>query len=379
MRRPLITASALDRVLQCPASAALPTVSTTSKAAERGSVVHEYLCRVIDGSTAENALALVPDEHRARCSRIPLSRLLAKLDHAKAEPAYALHAATGTASRLGYNIGRDYQVDDGHIAGSTDVEALDGRADNYGRPVVIDWKTGQDVTPARDNAQIKFAAACAMQMCDEYEVEGRIVYLFDDGGIRVDSAVFTAIELDAFIDEVHTAHVQALAARDLIAAGNVPNVKMGDHCRYCPAMASCPAHVGLARQLTVTVDDLKAKLATLSPQEAGDVYTRLKVIKRQVEVMDDGLKALARQSPIPLAQGKELRECSSERRKVDAEALARLAAERGASEEDLASAKVFDADRVAELARGLGATEDEINACSDVITVTSIRETKVKS
>ena len=92
-----ITGSGAGRVRPnggCPASLALPQVKGTNKAAERGTEIHEYLCKLAkDPSRKEEWLAAVSEEYRHTCIGINLAGAMDGIDVRGLEMAYVLEWA----------------------------------------------------------------------------------------------------------------------------------------------------------------------------------------------------------------------------------------------------------------------------------------------
>src|ERR1700722_8130619 len=95
------TASALERVCQCPASAALPQVLSSDEDGVRGTQIHAYLRRRIQGWDIAHALELVPEPWRQTCNGIDVRRLISGWREVEAETAYALDVSNDTAVGLG--------------------------------------------------------------------------------------------------------------------------------------------------------------------------------------------------------------------------------------------------------------------------------------
>lgn len=69
----MTTASQLERVMACPASAALPKARSTDSYSERGTAIHDYLENVFYIG-ADAALAKVPSAYAEDCAMIPLEK-----------------------------------------------------------------------------------------------------------------------------------------------------------------------------------------------------------------------------------------------------------------------------------------------------------------
>lgn len=217
----MITFSMLPRLLECPASAALPRHETYSADAAAGNANHDRLARFGD----------LPDELRALLPPDPIS-----------EVKLAYDVATRRARIIGAGRGRAYgPLGPFEIAGSVDALGLEKE-----RAVVLDWKTGAlDVDPAARNHQLWGYALAASRAFGRDEALVRIVYTAQ--GNRVDEHAIDALELAAFADRLERLHGQVAFAIAQRRDGIEPDTVEGPWCRYCPAKQSCPSKTGLLR------------------------------------------------------------------------------------------------------------------------------------
>ncbi len=328
------TASALERVGECAPSHVLPGAHTTSSYAKRGTEIAGFIRRVIGGATRADAASLVADpDWRTTCLNLNITRLVGDLSNVRGEMAYALDVETDAVRELGSNLGRNYPtLSATEIGGTDDIEGE--RID--GVPVVIDVKTGQPVTSCRDNPQIKFFARVLQLRTGAPEVEGRIAYVSDDGHVELDTWMFSAYDLDSFGDDLAFIVRRVASERARLAAGETLTVSSGSHCRYCPSMSACPRYTALARTMVADVADITGRLGVMTPEAQGVAYERAKEIEKFLEVVLDGLKALARQAPIPLRSGKVYKETKSHSTHLDTPAALALLREHGVTDERIA-------------------------------------------
>lgn len=324
----IFSASSVARVIACPASAVLPATHSTGMSAERGTSIHAYMRRGCSGIDLAEAIQHVAPEYRTTCSGIAFIEITAGLAKIRSEVSYAFNAETGEVRLLGYNLDRRYPTDLAlpWVPGTIDLEAE--RAED-GVPVVEDFKTGQPVDPAAENAQILFYALCVRAMTGASDVEGRIRYVREDGRTYVDSHVFDVFELDAFaIDLQRAAQRVALLA----VSPETATVSAGSHCKYCPALSSCPQKVGLARQLLPTLHAIRSRIAEMGPVERGIAWAKIKEVESIAEEVIAGLRECAVREPTPLPDGKTLTVVESSRTSfVQADAVT-LLRELGASQ-----------------------------------------------
>jgi hypothetical protein len=327
-----ITASGIERMLACPASVILPKVHRTNEQAARGTEIHRYVNAVLSGTPAETAIASVPEDHRETCSQIDWRGLGGDLRDVRSEVSYALNVRDRTARELGVNIGRDYarfELDEWDVVGTLDIEGT--RIDDV--PVIDDLKSGWvDVTPLDENGQQRFFGAVKYVMTGSPDVEIRIAKLLEDGTIRPKSHTLTAFDSEEFIDELEKGVSRVHEARRIYLAGGTPNVTMGDHCRYCESMASCPAYSRLALAVVGETTELAKSVATITPVQRGLAWTKARALEDILESVLKALKAAARQEPFPVGEGKVVRAVASGSSSFDVGAATALLRSFGASE-----------------------------------------------
>lgn len=331
----MISASALHRVLACPASELLPHIRSTGSRAARGTSIHSYIRRRIAGLPVNDAL--VDKEHRYTCHGIDVDEIVAGLSSVACEVSYALNIYTGEVRRIGVNLGREYPAEyltGEWVTGTDDLEAT--MAD--GRAIVEDFKTGQDVPHPSVNPQILFLAVCVRAVTGSDEVEGRVRYIREDGSTYVESHVFDAFDLDAFTISLRHVAVSIDSAKR--AGGDARHLPMvtipmatGDHCKYCPAVTSCPAKVALARTMLPELQAIDFR--AMSPEERGVAWVRAKEIESLLEMVLSGLRDCVFVEPTPLPDGKVLTVIESSRTSFHKETAIALLHELGASQEQV--------------------------------------------
>lgn len=348
----LFSASACSRVAACPSSVAFPAVIESSEDAERGVSLHAHCNRVLTGMPRIVSAARVPEAWRATAEKIRFKAAIGDLEGVRSEVSYAIHVASGNVRELGVNLGRNYVVWCGEVPGTNDFE---GRREWDGIEVVGDWKTGaQDVAPCSENEQMLFHARVRSALTGAHVVEGRICYIRESGYVHVDRHEFTPFELDVFADELESTYASAVDAVRRYADGEVLAVHPGDHCRYCPAITSCPAHVALARAMLPELQDIEARIQEMTPVQRGSAWLKMKSCERVLTAVKNGLKETALEQAFPTVDGKEIREMSYPK-------------------------ETFSQDRAVALLTAKGATQEEIQGCYVESTVSQIREMKVRT
>lgn len=227
----MITASALPRIVACPASAALPhAVEPQSQYAARGTAIHAYLAeylRTRDLAAAEVAALDYPD-HYESCTLIDMSAI----------PAWS-------------NVLVEHHID-GAIPGTLDVLVLDDAPANA---LVVDWKTGHEINRERYRAQLEHYALLAAREQRLLGVEACLAWIRPDGAIAWDR---WDVDLDAAAERERVVLAAVSEARALVERWQTPQTAVGEHCAYCPAWRYCPAQRALLDLLSSGTDDLAA-------------------------------------------------------------------------------------------------------------------------
>lgn len=268
-----LTPSGLYRARQCPAACALPAVYPPASAgATRGSVVHAALAAYLTGQPLGPALEGAPDSARALVGSIDLGAVdrLVGTGARHVEEALALDVRSGAARVLPARGSRDYRAAGAsEIAGTPDVVTVEP-----GAVTVVDWKTGihgLDLDAARAQLDVYALAACAVHGADAARC---IVAAIGDAG----ELALTSWDLDwCGLSEAHAALLatweRVESARTRVAQGRTLDVTEGAWCRYCPALLSCPATVGvLARLQSPTAGE--AYLAALRAEHLAEAARR---------------------------------------------------------------------------------------------------------
>lgn len=326
----LPSASKLELTDTCEGSAVYPGVDSTDFWADLGTAKHAFLARALEVGR-ETALAEVPEKHRAACASLDLEQLPAGQPGAwVAEVAFALDVETGAARELGRGIDRQYAaagLRPTEIPGSIDLLALSVDGDAV---IVTDYKTGwARVTTAQENLQLLFAAVCASLVYGKLAARGAILYPGPDGDQPYfDVGTWDAFDLDAAKQRLMELGRKVLALRAAAegdpTTGEVvtPRLVVGKHCRYCPAIASCPAQGKFVRRLLHAPEDTLADLkGMLNPHTARLVYDRLKAVKYVIERAETALYAYAAFNPVALSDGTVLGETETQREYLDPAAV----------------------------------------------------------
>jgi hypothetical protein len=214
------------------------------------------------------------------------------------EVAFAFDLITGRARELGRSIGRDYfshGLLESEIPLTVDVVGVSSDS-----VFVADYKTGRSkTTEAKNNMQVGLAAVCAAQVYGRSSAVVEVIKPSMSGG----RAYRDRATLDVFaLDEI-TARMRGFSERRAAAMVDVPNVTVGDHCRYCPSYSHCPAWTSLAVRVGTgaELDDLRT--ISLTEENAGQALARAKVVKKFCERIISAVYGMAAQDPIEIFPG----------------------------------------------------------------------------
>lgn len=299
-----LSASAIERLHNCPTSAALPAVYVTGDAAEQGTDNH---AAVEVAARAYRDHGVIPDG--------PLGELLRGCTVLAIERALVVDVVTQRVRDLGEGVGRAYgELGPTEVACTVDIVIR--HAD--GRVSVYDWKSRSRVTSAARNWQVKVQALAVLGWLSEQTVQAGLVYLDD---WQADVAEFDALDCAAIASEL-----VELRERLTRAKAEDP-VHLGKWCDYCPAQFGCPGRLAIARAGVLAA--VAQGLDALSDEQAGEVWTQLNAAADIVDAARDVIKARAKRSPVPLPNGKRLALVEAERNSVDNKKAAQLLESQG--------------------------------------------------
>jgi hypothetical protein len=299
----LPSASSLERAHLCPESQVLPHFRSANTAwSARGSGMHAFLVRVAELGRDEALAELEGTEHYDACECIEVDRLPAVSPGSYAyEVALAYDLETDTARELGRNVGRERAyvgVTATEVFGTLDVLGLTDEA-----VLVLDYKTGfKWFGPIEENYQLLFGALAACRAYGRERALMAIIRINEEGHPYFLWGEVGREELEAFAARLRALDERISELRLLAIGGEPLRPTWGDHCTYCPALPSCPAHMTLARALTNPEDDT-AGLPALTAETAPLYYVALKRGEKVLERIETSLKLYAEQSPFELGGG----------------------------------------------------------------------------
>lgn len=346
--------SQLDRVIACAASAALPgAFEEVGWMAERGTLLHRFI-HTARRRGRDVALFEATLELRDFCAAIDLDALdefITPMAHA--EPAFVYNGLTGATKFLGCDIDRKYpKMTPGDFPYSSDyVDDSEGES-----VTVLDIKTGRQPVPhPRDNWQFRLGGVGCATWAGVGDTRLVKAHLDENAEWDFKSYDATELDLDAWAEELRLAAGRIQAAREAVAAGRQPDVYPAeDACRYCHCVAACPDKQGLVRLLPTELRTLEQATANnaLTLEQLGAAWPVVQKMKALVEHIEAGIKDVARETPLPLPNGKRLVIVPEQREYiVDAVALKVLAEQFG---EDAVASAVKQTVSKTSLKTGLG-------------------------
>lgn len=305
MSYPQLTASRLDLAATCPGSFAHEHTHTTNSAAERGTAVHEYIAKLLksewvqlpaDKDTAELCRAL-NDQQLMEAARPRHSATL------YTEQALYLLPTTGEAGLLEADHHRDYsRAPEGSIPGTADALAVE-----EDRVTVTDWKTGgRESSWPTDSYQLRFLGLAAARSFGMNEAVVQIGKIGEDGWLELHSATLDAEELACIEGEL-----KKIARKLRTAREGEPIYRTGQHCRFCPAIATCPAIAGAAQAI------LDGPPEELTPATAADLWSKLQAVEAAAKRTRESLQEYVYARPIPTDEGKQLKVIETRRETID--------------------------------------------------------------
>ena len=318
----MLTISGLARAEACPSSEALPQFDEGDSAASaHGRAVHEFLRRVADGLTVQQALEHVDEKHHEACLAIDLSLVPhSQVGAWSAEVAYALHTETLTARALQVEDRQYPALDPGEVAGTADLVGLDADGETV---TVLDVKTGRRWLgrPEQHLQLVAYAVAAALA---HGRSRARVGWLF----VREDEETPRLVmgELDEF-----ALADGAWRVRDVVQSAQwvkdtaAVEPHLGEHCRYCPAYRSCPARLSLVAPFLSNDLDVAGKAVggTMMTIKAEDIPLALERTRAVIDLaervkkeLEDAVRACG---GVDLPDGRRLAEVRVERESIDPE------------------------------------------------------------
>lgn len=292
-----VSASSMDRVARCEASAALPQVTDANESdgQERGHAVHKFLERLPEVGR-DAALLEIPEKWRDLCESIQIGRIAAQLVLSR-EVTIVYNWRDDTARLPAADeTGRTVKID----RRSESVVRMDllGRADR--RVYAGDYKTGYGWTPEpAQSFQLGMGAVAAARLFGARSATLEYIRIRDDGTVRKFAGTMDLFALDETAAKIRKTMLRAMELRERVLGGFVPNVVEGPWCKFCPAKFHCPAKTAGMRHVINDRSPVPYVLP-LTPEIALVAYTKLKEAKERLGMIESAIYAYAKLTPIPL-------------------------------------------------------------------------------
>jgi hypothetical protein len=267
MHSNIVGGSTAKRVVNCPGSVALvqkmpPKLG--SDAADQGTLCHSAMAMLLEDPSLEikSVLGMVENDQT----------MTEDLIDEKIIPAMAALNEIDPDGNMEYKV--ESHVNFGKLLpgvfGSAD---LIGRIDD--RAVVLDWKFGRGEVDVEENEQLLFYAAAAMRTNGlEWAFEGvsevEMVIVQPPAVKRWTTTIARVKQFER--DLVHAVTASQNAAAPL---------KVGDHCRYCPAKPICPQMTGAAERA------LKVQIKDLDPAKIGEYLATADLVEKWIGDLRD--------------------------------------------------------------------------------------------
>jgi len=315
MRRDMPTGSRIGIAMLCLGEEVFDTAKTTNPDNHHGSLVHEFLYHAKTAGREKALAGIEDDEFRAKMAAVDLNQIPLGV---QGEISIAWDVQADTARVLGQKLNRDYsKALPGEIVITLD---LAGQSDGAGDRIAIgaDYKTGNWVGEVKDNWQARFGSLAIARVVDADSAHFSMLYLSRTGQWSEESATFDAFDLSDFADQLR-ALVKRIedARRRYEETKEIPPLHIGDHCTHCDSLRFCPAQHQLARSIVPELQRLETALAEMSAEDLGSAYAIAERAEGIVDIIKSAARARAHQEPIPLPNGKVLREVPWSSRGVD--------------------------------------------------------------
>lgn len=299
----LPTGSSVGRAMKCAGSVVFPHIRhAPGPAARKGTVIHKYIedARAIG---REEALAGIGDEvTRNLCNAIDLSLFPSYLE---SEVTYEFDSSTGEGRRIQISKPRDYPYHQHCFYGTADLVGL---SDDSETVIVIDVKTGKRLNDhAKDNWQLKLLACAAAAAHGAKAARVALAYIGTNGEVEFEWADFNSLDLSDFGEELAWLDKTLLKASEQVASGYDIDLTTGDHCEWCPAISSCPAHADSLRNLDTELAEAIGTFDALKPHELSKIYDKIVLYDNLIKEARSSLRKMAASGPLDLGDGKELR------------------------------------------------------------------------
>jgi len=287
-----LSISGLPRAAACPGSFALPQASVQSQFADDGHARHS----IAESAILDQQHDKLPEEIRAL---IPAGALV----KTELEVAYDWHADTGRILHAGE---REIGLGPTEIAGRIDLVIL---AD---RMTVLDWKGYESVGEPDQNPQLMTYTLAAARIFEVQEARLVVAYVAEEEGALVLNRPLVIRDVDGPDLELHRQRlIRILRSIDeqkaRVASGLLPDVRESRACRWCDAIASCPAKTALIKRLANADITGLELVKPLDPAQAGHAYEQILLMEAVLKRIKSQVFAIASYQDVPLSNGRVLR------------------------------------------------------------------------
>ena len=290
------TASQLDRAMKCAGSLVLPHVQQEpGEWALRGTRLHAFLEACIL-SGREAALASCHPSVRDEAMRIHTLELAGGIP----EAAFGYFHESHTVVRYPKHEHRDYP-EDGAFHMTLDVHFV---SDDRHTIKVVDFKTGNPAVAASEAWQLKLAAVAMGRYYGADAVEVGFCYLREDGSWDKDEHTWDSYDFMGFEEDLAKLATRLEENLAVVQAGGQPELAAGPWCRYCRAIANCPAQTGMVKAITSDLGKLSQQVGQLTADRAGLAWARMEWAYDRLGEIKDALRLRAQTEPLPLPDGR---------------------------------------------------------------------------
>lgn len=223
LKLPIVTASGLHRVIECPGSTTLSHTNIltqeTLDGVERHRILEEELRNWIAGKGENPVPEILQSPHQVL----------------HIEAAWVWNVHTGAVRFLGEGIGRAYFTTlPGEVPMTLDLVYKD----EAGRVSIVDWKSAGRVPAPEKNWQLAAQAAAVMSHYALNDVKISILYL---NNREIISGVLDRAGVEGSRHGIKN-------TIDRIVEGEESRFKLGPWCTYCGGRPSCPERLSVAQR-----------------------------------------------------------------------------------------------------------------------------------
>ncbi len=335
------SASNLERSIVCPPSVFLSVrTSSSNPAAEKGTAIHSFVDNVCMGMSRTEALVLVEEKYKEICIRIS-TEFLENFLEPKTELSFGVDFSNGNTRYLGSHLGRNYpELGEAEFSGTLDIVGINKKTLI---PVVVDIKSGMEVTAAEHNWQIRYLVYAAHKFYGYQSIEGVLIYVRESEDPFIDSYTFSLAEIEQIGLDLKKFYTTLLIESAEYATTGKLHLRESDKCNYCPVLLSCPAKIGAIQALAVRaessdINNIRNTVMSLSPDQAAIAWTRYRNMKNYWYTAEKAMKEYATKYGIE-GDDFEVSASQSSRTSLDTDKLIQLARKAGVTDDDLASCR----------------------------------------